>query len=850
MPINFNEIITESSDNDLVDPIEIFQGLKIKDPAINDLWLAQGDALREWHQKRSEEDVAIVLNTGAGKTLVGLLAAQSMVNETEGHILYACSSIQLVEQTAKKAEGYGIKTTTYFQGEFSNTLFQRGKAPCLTTYHALFNGKSKFFKDSNIKGVIFDDAHTAEHLIRDQWTLCIESSLFPSQFSEIVEIFRNYHIETGRGASYFETIKNKSYNYWFIPPFLIKDNINELNRILGNAKFFDNIKTCFSWEYIKDKVELCCWLVSGKEIVITPPFLPTIHTPYFKQKIKRLYLSATLSTKDKFLRTYGKEPIVISPKTTAGECERLIILPSLNKECKLEKDIEVAKEIIKDKKAVILVPSHRKAEKWSDFPSENIEDDQDSSTLSDKIELFKQSVEAKKLLLVSRYDGVDLPGDTCRLMVIDDLPTSLNPLEKFYWEQLGLVKNLRSAIASRIIQGFGRISRGMSDYGVVIITDQKLANWLLETENNKILPPFLRRQVELGRLISEQSEKLTDLIDAASQCLERDAEWIKFYDKEIKKLESSEQIVEDKDSLILAQIENEFIKHFWVREYQSALKVISQKIDETYKRSSNIAAWHQLWMGVCYDFLDEREKAYNCYREAHAVSKNIPSPVTSDFSITDYPKQVYEIYTYWYSDEIMLKIEKKLKKYNQDVAFLNGMGTPAQTEEAVRCLGQYLGIFSLRPEKEYGTGGDVLWIAHSGDAICMELKTDKNKGKKDWNKKSPYNIDDIGQLRDHIDWLKQNQSLFSDHIKSIYPVFIGEKLPHSPNTNPSREILVLELKELESIAEKLRAVLNDIFQEATPVTLLEVIYKRFQERGLLWEDLLKHLSWEPLINIE
>ncbi len=39
-------------------------------------WLAQGDALRDWHEHRDLTDVGVVLNTGAGKTLVGLLIAQ------------------------------------------------------------------------------------------------------------------------------------------------------------------------------------------------------------------------------------------------------------------------------------------------------------------------------------------------------------------------------------------------------------------------------------------------------------------------------------------------------------------------------------------------------------------------------------------------------------------------------------------------------------------------------------------------------------------------------------------------------------------------------------------------------
>ena len=96
--IDFSNIPARSKQTKPIHPIEIFQASAITDGNINDLWLAQGDALREWHEHRDDRNVAVVLNTGAGKTLVGLLIAQSLVQETQRQVVYACSSIQLVEQ--------------------------------------------------------------------------------------------------------------------------------------------------------------------------------------------------------------------------------------------------------------------------------------------------------------------------------------------------------------------------------------------------------------------------------------------------------------------------------------------------------------------------------------------------------------------------------------------------------------------------------------------------------------------------------------------------------------------------------------------------------------------------------
>jgi superfamily II DNA or RNA helicase len=130
-------------------PIKIFETLPSLSGTFNDLWRGQDKALSEWHANRNEQDVLVSLNTGAGKTIVGLLIAQSLVNEGLSNVLYVCSTIDLVRQTAEEAKRIGIDHTTRVRREFSNDLFETGKSFCITTYAALFNGHSalrnKFF---------------------------------------------------------------------------------------------------------------------------------------------------------------------------------------------------------------------------------------------------------------------------------------------------------------------------------------------------------------------------------------------------------------------------------------------------------------------------------------------------------------------------------------------------------------------------------------------------------------------------------------------------------------------------------------------------------------------------------
>lgn len=255
MPIEFDRILDQQSIDTPIHPIELFQSLQVQDGAINDLWLAQGDALREWHESRKVNDVAIVLNTGAGKTLVGLLAAQSLVNELHGKIVYACSSIQLVNQTVLKASGYGLQVATYFSRNWTNReRYQARDVACITTYQALFNGRSIFARPDEIPDVvIFDDAHSAEHLLRDAFTLRISKESFPQTYSEIASVFRNYFREIGRDIEYVErTESSRSGKPIYVPPFAIKSNSGTLREILLKANFEGNTETTFAWEYLKN----------------------------------------------------------------------------------------------------------------------------------------------------------------------------------------------------------------------------------------------------------------------------------------------------------------------------------------------------------------------------------------------------------------------------------------------------------------------------------------------------------------------------------------------------------------------------------------------------------------------
>ena len=824
MPLDLRKIRATKRGKKPTDPLEIFRGLSVADQNINDLWLAQGDALRDWHENRGLTDVGVVLNTGAGKTLVGLLIAQSLVNETRGRVLYTCSSIQLVEQTKEKGIGYGLDVTTYFRGEFSDSSFHRGEAACVTTYQALFNGKSRFPSEEPT-AIVLDDAHAAEHLLRDHFSLQIAKQQFPDVYSQFVALFQPYHQRIARAMSYGELESGNSGELFLVPPFEVHSNVEEFRRILHMGKFSNHVETKFAWEYIRDREDICCVLISDTAVTITPAFLPTRHLYYFQEGIRRIYLSATLTAPDAFARTFGRIPDrVIAPSTSAGECERLILIPERLGD-KLE-DVDLASRLVTDKKVLILVPGYGRAKRWNAIASPP-----DTARVAEAVREFRAHANELKLILAARYDGVDLPGDTCRLMIIDDLPTGAGPLERFLWEKLNLSNTLRTLIASRIVQSFGRISRGLSDHGVIVLTGKRLVKWLTIPRNLSTLPAFLQKQIQLGQALSEDSETIDDLFRARDACLDRERNWIDAYSGFMQEAEAEP---EPENSNVLAELalsESEFGLRMWQRDYEGAIRVLRRTLEKAYGLSPNTGAWHSLWLGWAFSLVGDDESAGAQYTRAHANQRSIP-PLPREWTsqpgdvVPDQVKAVAELMTEAPDGSVNVPSRMRL-----ELAPLDGTGTVRQTEEAVRALGQYLGVQASRPDNDNGTGPDVLWEIGEGTAICMELKTEKLDT-------SQYKKADIGQLSDHIQWVKENTT-----AEKILPVFIGPHLPVSRRANPTPEMVVVELSELDELGERLTSAVTDVSSSALPITIRTELADMFAERNLLFPGLMETIEF-------
>lgn len=844
--MDFSQLKRPPRNSKPLDPIAIFERRPSRPDTPNDLWRGQTEALTEWHKNRAKSDVLIALNTGAGKTIVGLLIAQSLVNEGIENVTYLCSTNDLVLQTQREAPKLGIDCTLRIYSNFDNNLFETGKSFCITNYASLFNGLSVLQRSYFPGAVIFDDAHVAERMIRDSFTLKITREKHSVLFQEIKFLFENHFRELGKYGSFEEIINNPSQFLIMATPTAVREHCERLYNLLiaYGAREDSNLK--YAFKYLKDNLGHCSVIFAHESIEIAPPFLPIFSLPIFSRNIRRIYLSATLNYKSDIARAFGQIPeVCIEPKNDAGNGERLVLfadeLPSKKINDTLIQSLSLTHKVL------IAVPSYPQAQKWIKVGTPPSQEN-----FSAKLEEFRDALSGT-FILVSRVDGIDLPHDTCRVMVLDGLPTGASLLEQYQWNILDM-SNFRAAkVSNQIIQLFGRINRGRNDYGVFIINGKTLSNWLRTDRKLALLPELLRKQIKLGLCLHDQQKSLDDskFVDVINQVLSREQGWIDFYGDSITNMEVDDEAFQRtqkiEESITKAAVaEVRFMSEIWERNYTIARQTLEEVIEDTARADTKLAGWHNFWIGMCLEFEQDYESAQDEYSRAYKRLGNqiiIPKlinnnqRITSEIELsTDFERQIYNLV----GKSSQQSYQKASDRLRQSVAALDNLAASAfQHEEALRSLGEYLGFNSTRPDNDFGTGPDVLWINEiTQECLPFELKTGK--------KSDPiYYKKDIQEGHDHISWIQTNYENY--HFLGL--IYVGPQGKRHQAGNPSSDMFLCDLSTINLAKNQLIAGIEDL-RKLTPAQKICKVKEFCTQSKWTLEGLASKFKGKSMQNLE
>jgi hypothetical protein len=497
----------------------------------------QADLWREYQKQVLESsDVALQLPTGSGKTLVGLGIAEWRRRRFNERVIYLCPTRQLVNQVTEQSRiKYGIKANALAGTQAgyppaSKAEYTNAEAIAVTTYSGLFNTNS-FFKDSNNADIIIlDDAHAAENYIAKYWSLLVErhnqqedhSVLFTTLVSVIRDVVSPEHY-----SRLTSTSNSFSDSQWVekIPTPYLNSVSSELVEVLDEQTKGKSLQ--YPWSVLRDHLFACQMYLSVNSILIRPVIPPTrTHLPFSVAK-QRIYMSATLGEGGELERLSGIEKIsrlpVLEGWDQQGIGRRLFFFPERSLDEKSATNLAV--DMIKETpRSLVLVPDDKVAATFKKrFPQESGYKIFDKSQIEDSKQPFVNEEKAVAVI-ANRYDGIDLAGDECRLMVVNGLQRATHLQEKFLVTRMPASILFMDRILTRIVQAFGRCTRAANDYAAIVILGEELNNFLLDKDRRPFLHPEIQAELVFG---IEQSKDIgrSDFLDNLRIFLEHEQEW-------------------------------------------------------------------------------------------------------------------------------------------------------------------------------------------------------------------------------------------------------------------------------------------------------------------------------------
>ena len=180
----------------------------------------------------------------------------------------------------------------------------------------------------------------------------------------------------------------------------------------------------FVWPFLKvgEVLANSITVVSGDRVEIAPHLIPIDLVPSSTMRLQS-FMSATLIDDAALVRDLAVDPKAvhnpIKPKVAGDIGERLIVCPPLV-DSKIEEitTSQLVSEIRSSHRAnvVVLVPSTNRARFWKTNDSMEVP----GTDIADVIDKLSNSA-PNTAIIANRYDGIDLPDDACRVLVIDDL---------------------------------------------------------------------------------------------------------------------------------------------------------------------------------------------------------------------------------------------------------------------------------------------------------------------------------------------------------------------------------------------------------------------------------------------
>ena len=838
--VDFKKRLGQKVTEKIIDPREIYNTLDRKSET-GPLRPAQSLVLGEWFENRREDkNLIIKLHTGEGKTLIGLLILYSRLNQEKGPSLYVCPNKYLVSQVVNEAIKFGIPYCVFNEGDntFPND-FTEGRRILIVHAQKLFNGLSVFGLDNNftpVGTVLLDDSHSCIDTIREAHTIKISRYIEDSDnplYNDILNLFEDELKNQGPG-DFLSIQEGNTDAPMQIPYWSWIDKKDEVLKILFAAR--EKLEIKFAWELIKNKLEYCSAYISGNAIEIIPISVSVNPFGSFTHATQRILMSATTQDDSFFIKGLGFEEkdiaFPIENKEQKWSGEKMVIIPSIIAD-NLDRELIIAKFAKPRPNAQfgtsVIVPSFKHSTIYESLGATIANKDTIENTISN----LKNGVFENTIVFVNRYDGIDLPDQTCRILIIDSLPFYISLQDK-YEERCRTQSDIQNVkMAQKIEQGLGRSVRGEKDFSVLILIGTDLVRFILSSATSKYFSPQTRLQISIGKEIAEMAKEeirpdqqefsiVENLIKQATSDRE---DWKAFY------LERMSEISESEPKTIINHIltiERESEIALLSHNYEKACESIQELLDKNALEITE-RGWY-LQTLARYQYFISKVRSMELQKSAFSCNNQLLCPRDG----LTYKKigkieggRVAGI-RQWLS---------QFPNYNNLSLFVNDLLNDLsfnvdndKFEEAMKTLGLLLGFNSQRPDKDFKKGPDNLWCTPSGKFFLIESKNMVQSDRETIKKT------EAAQMNTHIEWFKKEYG-DSCLFKPIM-VIPTNKLSYEANIN--KQVSVLRKHGLNSLKNAIRNFIKEFKQyrldEIDDETLQKFIDVHNLSEDYLWDN--------------
>jgi hypothetical protein len=188
------------------------------------------------------------------------------------------------------------------------------------------------------------------------------------------------------------------------------------------------------WGLIKNVLQGCRCFFSSKGLQISPEIPPVERVRTYDRAERRIFMSATIADESVLVRELAcaadaaSEPLEVPDAGGIGE--RMVLVPrfmtSKTSESLSWNELTLlCQRVAKRYAVVVLTPGTAAAKKWLTAGATIVEKSEDApravAALRDGSDKF--------VVFANRYDGLDLPDDACRLLVLDGAPVAYSLMD-------------------------------------------------------------------------------------------------------------------------------------------------------------------------------------------------------------------------------------------------------------------------------------------------------------------------------------------------------------------------------------------------------------------------------------